>query len=196
MSSHVSHAWKIYLRENCVDDHVVFFHCIILRLAMCHSRVFSLGISEILNRCIVSPSLKCPRECLTCGKYIYVKSARMLDCCRYIVVFFRCIVSRIAMCHSRVFSIRILEILNRCIVLPFSKFPRGCLTRVKYINVKGAWMWDCCRYRVVFVHCVVSRLSLCYSRVFSLGILEILNSCIVSPSLKCSGRCLTRRKYI
>ena len=84
---------------------------------MSHSCVFSLGILEIFNSCILSPSLKCPRGCLTRGTHFYVKSAWMWDCCWYHVVFYHCIVSCLAMWHSRIFSF---EILNRCIVLRVS----------------------------------------------------------------------------
>ena len=109
--------------------HIVFYHCIVSRLAMSHSWVFSLGILEILKRSIVSPSRKCPRECLTRGTHFYVKSAWIWDHCRYHVVFYHCIVSRLAMSHSPVFSLEILEILNRSIVSPSRKCSRGCLTR-------------------------------------------------------------------
>ena len=38
-------------------------------------------------------------------------------------------------------------------------------------------MWNCCRYHVVVLHCIVSRLAMCHSRVFSLEILEVLSRC-------------------
>ena len=169
--------------------HVVFFHCIISRLAMCHCRSFSLGILEILKRYIVSPSLKCFRGCITRGKHFYVRLAWIWDRCRYHfyvrrgwmwdrfqyhVVFFHCIISRLAMCHNRVFSLGILEILKRYIVSPSLKCPLWRNTRGKHFYVRHAWMWDRCRYHVVFFHCIISRLAMCHSRSFSLGILEIL----------------------
>ena len=163
---------------------------------MCHSPDFSLRILKILNRCTVSSSLKCPRGSRTRGKYLYVKSAWMWDCCRYHVLYFHCMISRLAMCHSRVFSILILETLNKCIVLHSLKCARGCPTLGKYFHVKSSWMWDCCQSHVALFHCVVSRLVMCQSRVFSLGILETLNRCIASPSLKCSRGCLTPWKFI
>ena len=49
---------------------------------------------------IRSVSLKCARVCLTGEKFIYVKSAWMVDCFWYHVVFFRCIVSRLVMCQK------------------------------------------------------------------------------------------------
>ena len=91
--------------------HVVFFHCMVSRIAMSHSRVFSIGILEFLNKCIVWPSLKCLRRCLTHAKEVYVKSAWVWDCCGYHVLLFLSYVSRLAMCHSRIFSLGILEFL-------------------------------------------------------------------------------------
>ena len=49
MSSRVSHEGKIFVRVKCVD--VRLFHCIVSRLATCHSPDFSPRILEILNRC-------------------------------------------------------------------------------------------------------------------------------------------------
>ena len=146
--------------------HVVFFHCIISRLAMCHSRVLSLGILEILKRYIVSPSLKCPRGFITRGKNFYVRRAWMWDRCRYHVLFFHCIISRLAMCHNRVFSLGILEIIKRYTVSPILKCHRGCITRGKDFYLRRAWMWDRCRYHVVFFHWIISRLAMCHLRVF------------------------------
>ena len=70
------------------------------------------------------------------------------------------------MCHSRVFSILILETLNKCIVLHSLKCARGCPTLRKYFHVKSSWMWYCCRYHVVF-HCIVSYLAMFHNLVFS-----------------------------
>ena len=223
MFSRMYHAWKTFLRKTIVDVrslstsccflplhhlafsdvshsrfyryHVVFFHCIISRLAMRHSRVFSLKNLEILKRYIVSPSIKCPRGCIACGKHFYVRRAWMWDRCEYHVVFFHCIISRLAICHSRVFSLGILEILKRYIASPSLKCHRGCITRGKHFYVRRAWMWDRCRYHVVLFHCIILRLGMCHIRVFSLGILEILKRCIVSPSLQCPRGCITRGKY-
>ena len=176
--------------------HIVFYHCIVSRLAMSHSWVFSLGILEILKRSIVSPSRKCPRECLTRGTHFYVKSAWIWDHCRYHVVFYHCIVSRLAMSHTSVSSLRILKLLNRSIVSSSRKCSRWCRKRRTHFYVKSAWMWDLCRYHVVFYHCIVSRLAMSRSCVFTLGILEIFNSCILSPSLKCPRGCLTRGTHV
>ena len=57
----------------------------------------------------------------------------------------------------RVFSRVILKILNRCIVSHCLKCACGCVTSEKYIYVKNAWILDCFRYHVVFLHCIVSR---------------------------------------
>ena len=216
---------------------------------MFHQRVFSLGIWKILNRCIVLPSLKCPRvshaciiflrekyvavrllsisfsffplhclgfrdvpflrfqsrdlgntqhahsfaiskmssRCLTRWKYFYVKSAWMWDCFRHHLVFFHCIVLRLAMCHSRVFSLGILEILKRCKVLPSLKCLLGCVTRGKYFYVKTAWIGNCCRYQVVLFLCIVSCLAMCNNCVFGFEMFEILNRWKVPPSIKCGG---------
>ena len=162
---------------------------------MCHNRVFSLGILEILNSYIVSPSLKWFRGCITGGKHFYVICAWMWGRCRYHVVFFHCIISRLAMCHNRVFSLGILEILKRYIVSPSLKCPRGGNTRVKHFYVRCALMWARCRYHVVFIHCILSSLAMFQSHVFSINILEILNRCIISRSIKCPSRYLTRRKH-
>ena len=137
--------------------HEVFFHRIVSRLTIWHCHVFSQGILEIFNRCKVTPSLKCPRGCITRGKHFYVRRAWMWDRCRYHVVFFHCIISRLAMCHNRVFSLGILEILKRYIVSPSLKCSGRCLTQQNYFYVKSASMWDCCRYHVVFFHCIISR---------------------------------------
>ena len=146
MSSRMYHAWKTFLRKTCLNVrslsisycflplrhlafsdvsqsrfhryHVVSFHCIILRLAMCHNRVLSLGILKILKKCKVLPSLKCVCGCITRGKHFYVRRAWMWHRCRYHVVFFHCIISGLAMCHNRVFSLGILEIFKRYIVSP------------------------------------------------------------------------------
>ena len=151
--------------------HVVFIHCILSSLAMFQGHVFSINILEILNRCIISLSIKCPRGYLTRGKHFYVRRAWMWDRCGYHVVFFHCIISRLAMCHNRVFSLGILEILKKYIVSPSLKCPRGCITREKHFYVRRSLMWDRCRYHVVFFHCIISRLSMCHNHVFSLRIL-------------------------
>ena len=65
--------------RNCFRNHVVFFHCIVSRLVMCHSRVFSLGFLEILNRCIVLPSLKCPGDASQSRFQSRVSSFRTLE---------------------------------------------------------------------------------------------------------------------
>ena len=74
----------IFLREKCVGVRLLSMSCNFVPLhglAMFDSRVCSLAILEVLDRCKVSLRLECPRECLTRGKYIYVKSACMGDCC-------------------------------------------------------------------------------------------------------------------
>ena len=176
---------------DCFRYHVVFFHGIVSRLAIFHCRVFSLGILEILKRCIASSSLKCLRGCLTRWKYFYVKSAWMWDCFRHHLVFFHCIVLGLAMCHSRVFSLGILEILKRCKVLPSLKCLLGCVTRGKYFYVKTAWIGNCCLYQVVLFLCIVSCLAMCNNCVFGFEMFEILNRWKVPPSIKCGGS-LTR----
>ena len=173
--------------------HVVYFHCTVSCLAMFHGCVFSLRIFELLKRCIVSLSLKCPRVYLIRVKYFYVKNAWLWGFCRYRVVFFFCIVSDLAKFH--VISLGILEVLNRCIVSHSLLWFRGHLSRGKDFYIKRTWMLDWCRYNVVFFQCSVSRLAMFHSRVFSLGILEILKRTLVSSFLKCSRGCLTRVKY-
>ena len=115
----------------------------------------------------MSLSLKCPCGCLTRVKYIYVEITSMWHWFRNHVVFTHCMVSRLAMWQSRVSRLEILEILHRRIVSPSLKWLRGCLTRVKFIYVKSAWMWDCFRYHVVSFDCTASHLAMYQSRVFS-----------------------------
>ena len=55
----------------------------------------------------------------------------------------------------------------RCIVSLSLKCPRGCPTLGKYSYVKRSWMWYCCRYHVVFFHCIVPCLAMFHNRVFS-----------------------------
>ena len=172
--------------------HVVLFHCIVPRLAMWHSRIFILGIFKILNRCIISPSQKCPPWCLAQSKYFYVKSVCMWDLCRYHVLFYRCIVSRLAMSHSPVFSLGILEILNKSMVSHSRKCSRGCLTRgthflrEKCVDVRSLLL----SYSFLSLHCLT------FSDVpqfrFKSRNFKIVNRSIVSSSRKCSRGCLTR----
>ena len=157
------------------------------RLAMCHTRVFSLRMLEIPKRCIVSPFLKCPQ--VSHAKKIFLRE----KCVDVRLLTTSCTFLRLQLlavrCVTVAFSV------NRCILSPSLKCPRGCPTRGKYFYMQTTWMWDCCWYHVVFFYCIVSHLAMCHSRLFSLGTLEILNGYIVSPSLKCPRECPTRGKY-
>ena len=90
---YVTTAWMSY---NC-GYHVLFFHCTV-RVQLCPKFAF------LFNSCILSLSLKCPRGCTTREKYFYVKSVLKWDCVRHHLVFFHCIVSRLAIYHNRILS--------------------------------------------------------------------------------------------
>ena len=46
-------------------------------------------------------------------------------------------------------------------------FPRACTTREKYFYLESAWMCNCCVYNVGVFHCLVLRLAMWHSCVFS-----------------------------
>ena len=110
------------------------------------------------------------RGCFTRDILLLCKSAWMWDSCRYHIVLFHYIVSRLAMWHSRLFRHGIFEI-----PIGARFIPR--LTRGIYFYVKGAWMWDCCLFHVVLFHCIVSLSVMFHSRLFRLGIFQIPNRC-------------------
>ena len=156
---------------------------------MCHSRVFSILILEILNKCIVLHSLKCARGCPTLGKYFHVKSSWMWYCCRYHVVFFHCIVSCLAMFHNRVF---IQQAHNFALSKMFSRVSHGwkiCL-REKCVDVRLLSISCCIRplHRLAFSDVPQSRFE-------SRDLLNLQQMHTNSPSLKCPRRCPTREKY-
>ena len=75
MSSRLFYVGKIFVRKERVDVRSLSISCpfLLLRhLAFSDvplSRFQSRGIFEMLNRCKVSPSIKCPCGCLTSGQY-------------------------------------------------------------------------------------------------------------------------------
>ena len=83
MSSRVFYVGKIFVRKKRVDARSLSISCpfLVLRhLAFSDiplSRFQSCGILEMLNRCKVSKSVKCPCGCLTSGQYFKVKCAWM-----------------------------------------------------------------------------------------------------------------------
>lgn len=139
---------------------------------MCHRRAFSLGILEILKRCKVLPSLKCLLGCVTRGKYFYVKTAWIGNCCRYQVVLFLCIVSCLAMCNNCIFGFEMFEILNRWKVPPSIKcggsltcvftdivFTIGILGILNWCKVSPSLIYPCdfltVRLRLLSISCNV-----------------------------------------
>ena len=133
MFSRVSHALKIYLREKCVDETLLSISCSFLPLhplafsAVPKSRFESWGLGnskQVHSFVLFKMFLQVSRV-----ENVFTWKIRDVKLMRYQVVFFHSNVSRLAMCPSRVFSLGIFEILNRCIVSPALKWPSGCLTR-------------------------------------------------------------------
>ena len=101
MTSWVYQARKIYLREKFVDVKLFSISCIFVSL-LCPTVAF------LVNRCVFSPSLKCPRGCTTRRKHLYVKKCQDVRLL-WISCIFYCIVLRLALCDNRVNSRQVLR---------------------------------------------------------------------------------------
>ena len=200
-----------YLKSTCASHfcwyQVVFVHCNLWH--------FKISLAQIFYQEVhISRARNLPRAYITREKYVYLESPCMCKCCVYNVGVFHCLVLRLAMWHSRVFSqqmhglalfkwhpgcsthVKYLKSacashfcwyqvgFNHCILLHFKisltqisyqevhisgarNFPRAYTTREIYFYLESAWMCNCCVYNVGIFHCLVLRLAMWHSSVFS-----------------------------
>ena len=107
---------------------------------------------------MVSPSFKWLRGCST--RVEYLKSACASHFCWYQVVFVHCILS-----HFQIFLAQIFY--QEVHISRARNFPCAYTTREKYFFLEIAWM---CNWRIYIVgvfHCLVLRLAMWHSCVFS-----------------------------
>ena len=105
-----------------------------------------------------SPYLKWHPGCST--RVEYLKSACVSDFCWYQVVFVHCILWHFKISLTQIFyqEVHILRARN---------FPRAYTTREIYFYLESAWMCNCCVYNVGVFHCLVLRLAIWHSCIFS-----------------------------
>ena len=136
---------------NCCVQTQVSFHCLVVRLTMWHSCVF--------------------REQMH-GLALYHTSFRVLPACRIpdgcVRVTFLLISSSLRPLHPVHFEIFLAQIFYQEVHISRGRnFPRANITREKYFYLESAWMCNCCVYNVGVFHCLVLRLAMWHSCVFS-----------------------------
>ena len=119
---------------------------------MCDRVAFS------VNRCTVSPSFKWHPGCST--RVEYLKSTCASHFCSYqgSLCPLHPVHLKIFLCQIFYEDVRISRARN---------FPRAYTTREKYFSSENAWICNCCVYIVGVFHCLVLRLAMWHSCVFS-----------------------------
>ena len=135
---------------NCCTYIVGVFHCLVLRLAMWHSFVFSqqmhgLALFEMSSR--VFHARRIPEECVR--------------------VTFLLISSRLWPLNPVHFKISLAQIFYQEVHISRGRnFSRAYTTREKDFFLEIAWTCSCCVYIVAVFHCLVLRLAMWHSCVF------------------------------
>ena len=200
-----------YLKSACAS-HFCWYQVVFVHFILYH---FKISLAQIFYQEVhISRARNFPRAYTTREKYFFLESAWMCNCCVYIVGFFHCLVLRLAMWHSCVFSQQMhglalfpvtsrvfhaCRIAKECVRVTFllissslravhpvnfkiflaqifyqevhisraRNFPRAYTTREKYFFLESASMCNCCVYIVGVFHCLVLRLAMWHSFVFS-----------------------------
>ena len=119
---------------------------------MCDTVAFS------VNRCTVSPSFKWHPGCST--RVEYLQSTCASHFCSY--------QSSLCPLHPVHLKILLRQIFYEDVHISRARnFPRAYTTREKYFSLENAWICNCCVYIVGVFHCLVLRLAMWHSCVFS-----------------------------
>ena len=145
MTSWVFHGCRIHDECVCVTFwwyQVVLVHCILWHLIISLAQIF-------YQKVHISRARNFPRPYTTREKYFYLESAWLCNCCAYNVGVFHCLVLRLAMWHSCVFSqhfipwhfiISLAQIFYQEVHISRARnFPRAYTTREKYFFLESAW---------------------------------------------------------
>ena len=136
---------------NCCVYNVGVFHCLVLRLAMWHSCVFSQqmhGLAHFQMTSRMFHACRIPEECVRVTFLLISSSLRPLH-----------------PVHLKIFLSQIFY--QEVHISRARNFPRAYTMREKYFFLESAWMCNCCVYIVSVFHCLVLRLAMWHSCVFS-----------------------------
>ena len=146
---------RVEYQKNACASHfrwyqVAFVHCILSHFKISLAQIFCQEVH-------ISRAQNIPRAYTTREKYFYLESAWMCNCCVYNVGVFHCLVLRLAMWHSCIFS-------QQMHGLALFKWHPGCSTHVEYL--KSACTSHLCWYQVVFVHCILWHFKISLAQIF------------------------------